>query len=233
MKRVIVGLLCIMLIHGSFAQTTHKHQKHHNKEHNKQWGERKNGMDDKLNLSDAQKSRMKTINENFRNKMQALQQDSNLSNEVRKQGREELISAHRTEMMSILNPEQKAKWEENRNKGAANRKDEQQGNKNMKRDGEAHANRNGEQRTGRMREELNLSADQAARIKTINQNFRNDLQNIRKNENLTQEQKKEQTRILQKQHKENISALLTSEQKEKFNSLHKNRSPKSRDKYTK
>ena len=70
-----------------------------------------------LNLSDAQKQQMKTINESFRNKMQSLKNDQTLSEEAKQERRKQLAEEHRTQVLAILTPEQRKQLEEKTTQG--------------------------------------------------------------------------------------------------------------------
>jgi len=66
-----------------------------------------------LNLSEAQKSQMKNLREQFRADMKALKDDSSLSKDSKIQKRKELSSSHKEKVMSILTTEQQSKMKEN------------------------------------------------------------------------------------------------------------------------
>jgi len=103
MKRIFTSALIIFLsISAAQAQTKGKHQGH-KKEHRKDV--------DELNLSADQKSRLKSINEDFRNGMKRLKANTALSAEERKSQKQTLVDQHRSQIASVLTPEQRQKWQ--------------------------------------------------------------------------------------------------------------------------
>lgn len=74
---------------------------------------------------------------------------------------------------------------------------------------------------GRMMKDLNLTAEQQAKIKTIQDAQKAKVQPIRENASLTPEQKKEQMRPIVKDTMKQILEILTPEQKAKLQELRK------------
>ncbi|MFN2457793.1 MAG: hypothetical protein ABR502_06310 [Chitinophagaceae bacterium] len=67
-----------------------------------------------------------------------------------------------------------------------------------------------------IRQQVNLSNDQQTRIRSINENFRKQMEELRKQDQLTVKEMNEKKHSLQKQHKQDIQAVLTAEQKEQL-----------------
>lgn len=65
-----------------------------------------------LNLSDAQVQKLKPLLEANMEKMNALRADTSVSEEQRKEKAHEIRKAGADEIMAVLNPDQKAKFEE-------------------------------------------------------------------------------------------------------------------------
>ena len=70
-------------------------------------------------------------------------------------------------------------------------------------------------------ENLNLTAAQRQQIKSINEDFKNKLQALNKNDNITVKDMKAQRKALMEDRKNKISAILTPEQKNQFEQLRK------------
>lgn len=124
MKRIFVTMLALTLTAGVFAQSDNaKHNKTNKewKQHNK--GDRKDMMKD-LNLSESQRTQMKSINDNFKNQMQSLKNDKSLSAEQLKQRRQDLVQEHRSKIENILTNDQKKIWKDKRDEMRDNRKEE-------------------------------------------------------------------------------------------------------------
>lgn len=75
-------------------------------------------------------------------------------------------------------------------------------------------------------EKLNLSADQQSRIKAINENYRKQVAEFKTQTNSTVAEAKTRREALQKQHKADLQAVLTAEQKVKMESLRQDRQAK-------
>ncbi len=62
-------------------------------------------------------------------------------------------------------------------------------------------------------EKLNLRDDQKSQIKTLNETFRQQMQDLNKNKSISTDEQKEKRKELVKEHKEKISSILTPEQR--------------------
>jgi protein CpxP len=228
MKRIFLSMLALSLTFGSFAQAQNKDEKKDKGQ--KEWRQKANhDRLEKLNLNDAQKSQMKTLNESFRSKLQALKQDKSLSEDSQKQKRSDLMKEHRSQVQSILTPEQKKQWEESmKDVGTRKGKGERTGD-----DRRIGQRGNGAARFEKMSKDLNLTDDQSARLKKSNESFKSSVESIRNNSSLTDDQKKEQVKNLHKKRQEDINSILTDEQKAKFKSEFKGRKGRGSDKITK
>lgn len=74
-----------------------------------------------------------------------------------------------------------------------------------------------------MYEDLNLSKDQQAKLKTLSEEGRKEMQTIRDNSALNDEQKKEKMQEFQKNQKEKRDKILTPEQSKKLEAKMKDR----------
>ncbi|WP_132056112.1 hypothetical protein [Pseudocnuella soli] len=92
----------------------------------KMQGERRNGMQGKgfgqkrqpmanLNLTNEQQSKMKAVNESFREKRQALRTNSVIAENQKQEQLKELAQQHRQEVKAILTKEQQQRMETLRN----------------------------------------------------------------------------------------------------------------------
>src|ERR1700733_7998322 len=66
---------------------------------------------------------------------------------------------------------------------------------------------------------LNLTADQKAKLKAYNQSFRTQMDSLRKNEDITVKQSRDQEYALRQQRKANFESILTADQKAKLKQL--------------
>lgn len=67
---------------------------------------------EKLNLSEAQKQQIKSVNEDFRTKMQALNQNDNLLVKDARAQRKALMQERKDKISAILTPEQRTQAEQ-------------------------------------------------------------------------------------------------------------------------
>jgi Spy/CpxP family protein refolding chaperone len=74
-------------------------------------------------------------------------------------------------------------------------------------------------RGGMEMKSLNLTEDQKAKFKSQNEAFRKEMQELKKNENITVKDWKAKAETIRKQHKEGIQSILTSEQKAKMQEM--------------
>ena len=220
MKRIFVTILALILTASVFAQTDKAKGNKSNREwnqHNK--GDRKDMMKD-LDLTESQRTQMKSINENFRNQMQSLKNDKTLSAEQLKQRRQELAQEHKSKIENILTSDQKKIWKDKRDEMREDRKEE--GGKKGRRTGKFENKMDRHEGAGDITKNLNLSSEQQKQVATLNQKFRTNTNSIRTNTLLTKEQKQEQLKELHKDHKQSIESLLTSDQKKQLKESMKN-----------
>src|SRR5205823_12329301 len=71
----------------------------------------------------------------------------------------------------------------------------------------------------KMKDELNLSKEQAKQLKRINVEFKDKARTIKENNSLTREQKKVQLKTLHKERIAKVNTILTPEQQQKFNEI--------------
>jgi Spy/CpxP family protein refolding chaperone len=207
MKKIVLGMMAVALTFTAIAQKDGSSNKNKNHEKESTYKKSKGSENfDKLNLTDAQKAQMKTINQNFRQQMQDLKKQGNITVDQQTQRREAIAKEHRAKIQAILTPEQ-------RDQAANYKKDFKEGRKENGRD----------DRFEEITKDLNLTPDQSAKMSSINASFRTSLQNIRQNSTLGENEKREQMKKLMKQHRSDMEALLTNDQKEQLKSRQKNR----------
>jgi Spy/CpxP family protein refolding chaperone len=204
MKRIFTLSVAALLFAGSaMAQDVQKEAKKDKagKEWNKEGrhGKHKSGAFGKeLNLTDAQKQQVKALNEEYKGKMKALRSNDDAKlGDVKKQSRA-LREEQRAKMQNILTAEQKAKMAELKEKRKSAEKAK------------------GAKRFEQMQKDLSLTADQSAKLKAQNEQFRTQAEAIKNNSSLSREQKKEQFKALSEQRKESMKSILTAEQLQKM-----------------
>ncbi|MEO7961285.1 MAG: hypothetical protein ABIR19_07055 [Ginsengibacter sp.] len=210
MKKYISAILAFTIIgFTASAQTketisSEKKEIHKNQGKWKQGQHKANMMKD-LNLSERQKQEAKSIWDTYQSQTKVLSEDKSLSHEDFLAKRSELTKEQRSKFQSLLTPEQKAKMSEKKNP-------------NKNKGGKMKGNR-GE----KMKDQLNLSDDQAAKMKSQHQILRTQAKAIHENTSLSEDQKKEQMKDLRNRTKELEKTILTAEQVQKREEMRKNR----------
>lgn len=201
MKKIISAALAITLFIGAAqAQATGNGDRQHR-------GERKEMAYDKLNLTADQKAKFQSLRDAQKKEMAALRQSSNVTREQRKAVHEK----YKTQYETILTPAQREEWNKQRPTGRKGKGDKSMGFGNRGRNMGAQATF--------FKKELNLTADQETKLTSLFQQFRSKAQNIRSNNNLSQEQKKTQVQSLAQQYMTQGKAVLTPEQAKKFEEM--------------
>ena len=220
MKKIVLGLFALTMSFASMAQSTNENKAEH-KEFRKGGMHDRAGYMEKLNLTDAQKSQVKTINDDFRQQMQNLKNQGSLTVDQQKEKRQALAEEHRNKLQAILTPEQR--------KQAEAFKQDFKGKKGDMTDGKRGAHKS-DMKVGRddkfsnMTKDLNLTTEQSTKLATLNENFKSNLQSLQQNSSLSKEDKKEQMKSLMQKHKSEMESLLTADQKKQLKNSMKNRS---------
>ena len=233
MKRIFTTAFIIALSFGAAqAQTKEGGAKKEQGQHQK--GDRHGKGMEKLNLTADQQARIKTINENYRKQVTELKGQTNITVADAKTRRESLHKQHTADIQAVLTAEQRAQMETAKKdwkakgqrgdfkKGEGARKDSTGFGKRGDRK-DIKGKREG---LGKMQQELNLSADQQAKMAKLNEDFKAKSQSIRSNTALSQEQKKAEFKAVAQQHRDQVKNILTKEQVEKIEAAKAKRSAK-------
>lgn len=199
MKKSIVAVVALVMLAFSASAQHKRIQKH---------GQHKKAMAHQLNLSDAQKAQAKANHELFKKQMQELNKNENITVKEFRDRKAALHKDHKAAMQNLLTPEQKAQMAQ------------------MKADKKAKRAEMSAKRMDKMKQQLQLSDDQVAKMKAAREGLKTKLQAIKSNESLDRQQRKEQLMALKKDHKAQWDNILTAEQKEKLKTLRQKRSAK-------
>lgn len=71
--------------------------------------------------------------------------------------------------------------------------------------------------------QLNLTEDQKTQMKAINEDFRTQMQDLKKNENITVKEQKDKLQSIRNNHKTKMQNLLTADQKAQLEKMKQNR----------
>ena len=161
------------------------HRKHHN-------------SFQELNLSEDQQLKFKALNADYQKQMQELKKNDAITVKEWRAKMETLHKNHRTQVQSLLTPEQKATLEKKREERKGDRKE------------------NAEKRMDRMKTRLGLTDEQTTRLKASHSDLSAKMKTIRENKSLDETQKREQVRELWKKQKDELKSILTEEQLKKL-----------------
>lgn len=161
-------------------------------------------MAKELNLTEEQQEKMKSVNESFKSKMQALRSDESLSKDAKGEKMKELAQSKRTEMQALLTPEQQAKMKEMGQK-----------RKEMPRKGH-HKFSQRNKRPGMMGRDLNLSDEQRSQMRSMNESFRKQMQDLKADNSMDKDARIAKRKELAAAHKDQMNSILTPEQQAKM-----------------
>jgi Spy/CpxP family protein refolding chaperone len=197
MKKIVLTLLVAAFGVVAVQAQDIPGRKNDFKPHEKHRGHDRKGLAE-LNLSEDQKAKFQALNKEHREKMETLKKQDNITVKESREKMESLRKEHHEKMQSILTTDQKTQMQKQR--------DEQK----------ARFKERGENRGQRMKTELNLTADQSAKLDASRKAMSEKMRSIREDKALTDEQKKEKSKELMKQQKESLKSILTEEQLQKM-----------------
>jgi DNA polymerase/3'-5' exonuclease PolX len=160
---------------------------------------------ERLSLTEQQKSTVQSYLEDQRSQMQVLRNDTALTREQRAQRAREITQQTRDKVQSILTVEQRQRAEDLRDQAR-----------------QRFQERASEQfdRTARL---LDLTPEQKDQMQSYLEGQRTQLQTLRDNTALTQEQRRQQARAIGEQTRSNIRSLLNPPQQQKLDDLRASR----------
>ncbi len=108
---------------------TIEQKKNDRQQHGQHKGHGGKGIDgmDNLNLTAAQRQQIKSINEDFKNRLQALNKNDNITVKDMKAQRKALMEDRKNRTSAILSPEQKTQFEQMRKEHMGDRKNKMKG----------------------------------------------------------------------------------------------------------
>lgn len=208
MKKILSTALAIVLFAAaSQAQTTGTNKPSHK-------GHRQEMAMDHLNLTADQKAKLQAIREAQKSEMETLKKNGNVTAEQRKAIHEK----YRSQFQAVLTPAQQEQMKKQRDEWK--QKGQEGKGMGMGKKGKAFGKR-GDMRgqSAFLKKELNLTAAQETKLKSIFEEFRTKAQGLRSNSSLSQEQRKEQMKSLAQQYMSQGKAVLTPEQAKKFEEM--------------
>ena len=152
-----------------------------------------------LNLTDEQKTELKTINEDFKQQMTDLKKSEDKITVTEWKSKMTTIRKdHHEKVQKLLTDEQKASL------------------KNSMREHKRDMRKHGARRLEHMKKELNLTDDQVTALKKNHEDMGEKFKALREDKNLTEDQKKVEMKKFKEQQHENLKSILTEEQLQKL-----------------
>ncbi|HVX49913.1 MAG TPA: hypothetical protein VHB48_07140 [Chitinophagaceae bacterium] len=158
-----------------------------------------------IQLTDDQKTQMKTINDDYRKQLNTLQSNNSITLGEYKTQLAALQKDHRQKVNSVFTDDQK--------KLMADRRQKMKGR--MQKMGAANLQQ--------LKSSLGLSDDQVAKIKSQRQNTQAELKTLRSDSTLLPAQKREKVKEIFARQKEQMKSILTPGQQSKLESMQKER----------
>lgn len=154
-------------------------------------------MADELGLSAEQAAKVKDINLKYAEKAKDKHDAKAAEKDKDKAEREALRNEHDAELKKVLTKEQAAKWEQNKSE-----RKEGKGDKGGPGGRHGKGGHDPAKQTERMTKDLDLNAEQAAKVKAINEKYA--------------EKAKNGDKALREEHEAELKKVLTKEQAAKF-----------------
>ncbi|MDQ2856908.1 MAG: hypothetical protein M3R68_11305 [Acidobacteriota bacterium] len=164
---------------------------------------------DKPNPTAEQRAQFKSIHQSTREQLQALRNDQTLSPEQREAKARSIRESAHQQILGILTPQQQELMKNNR--------------RERRERGMGRGFGRGERRGDGDRDALGLTAEQKSQLMSIHESTRGQVNSIRNDSTLTQEQKEEKIRSLHQGVRQQVSGILTPEQREKMKEEHRGR----------
>lgn len=162
-------------------------------------------LDSQVKLTADQKQSIEKLNLQHINDMRTVKSNAELDDEAKKARMHDLRKNHKENVGNVLTEEQRNLLKEQREA----RKE------HSKHTPEERAKFKSEQ----LKEELGLTEEQRAKVESLSIKQSNAASEIRKNETLNDEQKKEQLQTLRKSHKSELESILNEEQLKKLKEM--------------
>lgn len=156
-----------------------------------------------MNLTPEQKAKMKEMRQNNKSEIDAIKNDATLTPEQKKEKIQALRKSEKQNMGKFLTEDQKAKLREAQEKGK--NADFIYKEKMMK--------------------DLDLNADQKMKMKEMRMDSKQQMEAIKNDPSLTQEQKNQKKEELHKSQQKEMNSFLTADQKAKMKSERRLKSP--------
>lgn len=167
-----------------------------------------------LQLDEKQENQVRDINKSYIQSVQAIRKNDALSKDERKKQADALQAERLGKIKAVLSPEQFEKYEQNREK-TTDRADGYK-EKKHKKEGRGKGAPSEE-----MKKTVGLTDAQGQELQSINRDFMSRMKELKNNESLSQEQRREQLKSLNEARKDKIKLALGNDTFQKYNEWQK------------
>ena len=192
MKRNLVAAIAMMIVTTIYAQQKENTHPRH---------QRGDSMSKVLSLDDKQTETIKGIHKKYADKFNTIRMDSTMTLEDKRSASHSLQKEREAAINSVLTPEQNEKWKTYKAERTEQRKEQRE--KFMK------------EHESRMKTELSLSDDQAAKMKSANEDFKAKMNALRKEG----KEDKESFKKVSADHENTVKSILSEDQFKKWKEL--------------
>ena len=175
-------------------------------------------LTDELGLSPSQSKEIKALHVDLITNQRSIKANTSLSKDQKKEQITELRKSKKTKMESILSKEQQNKLAELHKKNKGNKKKK------------ATPQERAEKRTAKLDELVSLTPSQRTSVMNSNLETLKAVNKIKKDDALSEEDKKLKDKALKKNNKNKINSILTKEQKAILKEKKKEHQEKNKDK---
>jgi Spy/CpxP family protein refolding chaperone len=203
MKSIVVTLFAVAALGFSATAQEKREFKHHEEQPGMRGKHHKMFMAKELNLSESQKQQAKANHDEFKQKMQELDKNENITVKESRDRKDALMKEQRSKMEALLTPEQKTKMEQ------------------LKAEQKTKSNERFGNHLDKMKGELNLTESQVAQLKTQRENMSAKFKAIKENESLSRQQKRDQLMALKEEAKKQHEKIFTADQMKKMEEMKK------------
>ncbi len=183
-------------------------------------------MTEKLALTPEQASKIKDINQKYAEKQKVQREGMKGEREKNRTAMQQLQDERKQEINTILNKDQQAKFEQMQSERGQGRPGKMGHGKGARGERQGHSpdpEKRADRMTQHMTEKLALSADQAAKVKTINLDFAKQQQTLHAEAPEGERPEAKAVEKLRKQHQAQLKKVLTKEQYSQWEEMAKER----------
>jgi len=208
MKKLFIGMIALALGAGAAhaqeapPQKPMDHPRHRESGSGHEGHGRDQMLSKKLNFSDQQKQQLKDINQQYHQQLADLHKNLDITVREQRTRMAAIHKDHQQQIQNLFTPEQKAQLQK------------------MKDERQEMAKVNAKARAEKMKIKLGLSDEQAQKLKDLRTATFTKIKDIRSNESLSADQKREKMKAIVQDQKQQLKSVLTPDQLKQLDEMH-------------